>query len=135
VTPIRAPAAVRFTDVDSLGHVNNAAYLDVLIEAALAPLARAGWGVERLGAAGLAPFVAACDLEYLDAARWSDPLDVVTWIVPAPRGLDVLQHVGPAGGDAVSMRARTRWQWHALDGALADVPADLARTIDALAAA
>jgi YbgC/YbaW family acyl-CoA thioester hydrolase len=86
VTPCTTPAALRFTDLDSLGHVNNAAYLDVLTEAALAPLARAGWGVDRLGAAGLAPFVASCDVEYLDAVVWGDPLTITTWMTPLPRG-------------------------------------------------
>ena len=44
----RTAAAVRFSDVDSIGHVNNAAYLDVLMDAALGPLARAGWDAATL---------------------------------------------------------------------------------------
>lgn len=136
VTPLRTAAAVRFTDLDALGHVNNAAYMDVLVEAALAPLARAGWGVERLGARGLAPFVAACDVEYLDAVVWGNPFEVTTWMAPAPRGFEVVQHLGPAGTDAPSVRARTRWEWHALaSGESVDAPADLARALDTLAAA
>jgi acyl-CoA thioester hydrolase len=136
VTPLRTPAALRFTDLDSLGHVNNAAYLDVLMEAALAPLARAGWGVVRLGERGLTPFVTACDVEYLDAVVWGAPLEVATWMAPAARGLEVVQHLVPAGGAAPSVRARTRWEWRALaSGDSVDPPDDLARTLDELAAA
>jgi YbgC/YbaW family acyl-CoA thioester hydrolase len=136
VTPLRTAAAVRFTDLDSLGHVNNAAYMDVFVEAALGPLAHAGWGVERLGARGLAPFVAACDVEYRDAVVWGDALEITTWMAPVPRGFEVVQHLGPAGTDAASVRARTRWEWHALaSGEPMDAPAELARALDGLAAA
>lgn len=136
VASLRTPAAVRFSDVDSLGHVNNAAYLDVFMDAALGPLAAAGWGVERLGAAGLAPFVAACDVEYLEAAVWGMPLEVTTWMAPVPRGFEVVQHLGRPGVDSTLVRARTRWQWHAIDGGAAvDPPQELARALVALAAA
>ena len=136
VTPLRTAAAVRFTDLDALGHVNNAAYLDVLGEAVLTPLARAGWGVEGLGACGLAPFVAACDLEYLDPVVWGGALEVTTWMAPVPRGFEVVQHLGPAGAKTPSLRARTRWEWHALaSGDPVDAPADLSRALAALAAA
>jgi acyl-CoA thioester hydrolase len=136
VTPLRTAAALRFTDLDSLGHVNNAAYLDVFMESALTPLGHAGWGVERLGARGLAPFVAACDLEYLEAVVWGAPLEVTTWMAPAPRGFEVVQHLAAAGASDPCVRARTRWEWHALPGGAAvEAPDDLARALDALAAA
>jgi len=136
VTPRYTPAAVRFTDLDSLRHVNNAAYLDALMEAALAPLAQAGWGVERLGECGLAPFVAACDVEYLEPAVWGEPLEITSWMAPAPGGLEVVQHLGRAGASGPCVRARTRWEWHALAGGeTIEAPADLARALAALAAA
>jgi len=135
VSAQRTTAAVRFSDVDSIGHVNNAAYLDVLMDAALGPLARAGWGIARLGAAGLAPFVAACDVEYLEGAVWGESLEVTTWMVPASRGFEVVQHLGRAGAPSVLVRARTRWQWHATGGEVVDAPQDLAETLVALAAA
>jgi YbgC/YbaW family acyl-CoA thioester hydrolase len=131
----RMPAAVRFSDVDSIGHVNNAAYLDVLMDAALGPLARAGWGLDRLATAGLAPFVSACDIEYLDGAVWGDGLWVTTWMAPAERGFEVVQHLGRAEPDEVLVRARTRWQWHARGGEVVDAPRDLADALVALAAA
>ena len=136
VAPRRTAAAVRFTDLDSLGHVNNAAYLDVLMEAALTPLAHAGWGVERLGACGLAPFVAACDVEYLEPVVWGEPLEVTTWMAPAARGFAVVQHLGPGGASVPCVRARTHWEWHALAGGTAvEAPDDLVRALDGLAAA
>ena len=125
----------RFSDVDSIGHVNNAAYLDVLMDAALGPLARAGWGLDRLATAGLAPFVSACDIEYLDGAVWGDALWVTTWMAPAPRGFEVVQHLGRADADDVLVRARTRWQWHAGGGEVVEAPRDLADVLGALAAA
>jgi acyl-CoA thioester hydrolase len=131
----RTAAAVRFSDVDSIGHVNNAAYLDVLMDAALGPLARAGWGLDRLGAAGLAPFVSACDIEYLDGAVWGDALSVTTWMAPAERGFEVVQHLDRADAGDVLVRARTRWEWHAGGGEAVDAPRDLADALVALAAA
>jgi YbgC/YbaW family acyl-CoA thioester hydrolase len=136
VTSRRVPAAVRFTDLDSLGHVNNAAYLDVLSEAALAPLGALGWDVARLGAAGLAPSVAAVDIEYLAATVWGEPLEVTTWMAPAARGFDVVQHLGRAGERDAAVRARTRWEWHvAAGGGAVEPPAALARALATLAAA
>jgi acyl-CoA thioester hydrolase len=136
VTPIRTTAAVRFTDLDSLGHVNNAAYVDVLTEAALAPLAQVGWGVERLEAAGVAPFVAAVDIEYLEAALWGAPLAVTTWMAPVTRGFEVVQHLGRTAEEQPLVRARTRWEWNVIAGGGAiEPPDDLARALDALVAA
>lgn len=136
VAPRRSAAAIRFTDLDSLAHVNNAAYLDVLTEATLAPLAAAGWGIERLRSRGVAPFVTETDLEYLDAVVWGDALEVVTWMAPAPRGLTVVQHLVAPNGTAPHVRARTHWAWHAVaSGTSVEPPADLAAALSELAAA
>jgi len=132
VTPRRIAAAVRFTDLDSLAHVNNAAYLDVFSEAALAPLAQAGWSLERFRAGGIVPSVVSTDIEYLDAVVWGEALEVTTWMVPAPHGMELLQHLGAPRTDAPRVRARTRWEWHAIDGREpVAAPHDLAAALDA----
>jgi acyl-CoA thioester hydrolase len=126
-TPHRTRAAIRFTDLDSLAHVNNAAYLDVFTEAALEPAARAGWSVERFLARNVMPFVTDTDLEYLDPVVWGEALEVTTWMTPTPHGLELLQHLGAAGAHTPRVRARTRWEWRTSGGEAVPAPDDLAR--------
>src|SRR5262249_17946117 len=78
-SPIRASYPVRYPGLDSLMHVNNAAYLDLLVHALLDAFATVGFGLDALVAAGAVPLCTSGDVEYLDAARFGDRLVVATW--------------------------------------------------------
>jgi acyl-CoA thioester hydrolase len=114
--PARSDHAVRFTDLDSIAHVNNATYLDLLSEGVLAAWGALGWTVDRLRVAGLAPPIAGGDVEYLEAARHGDVLRAVTWFQTNDDGLDAFQMLTRGADPAPLVRAHTRWRWQALAG-------------------
>ncbi len=134
-TPGRAVGTVRWADLDSLGHVNNAAYLDVLTEATLAVLGDAGWPMDRLAAAGPVPHVASGDIEYLDAAVFGDELATTTWFVAAPDALCVHQQVTRVGDGRAIVRGSTTWRWTDAADAVVPLPAGLADALRPLRAA
>ena len=109
--PIRGTYPVRYTDLDSLMHVNNAAYVDLLFQAALDALGSAGWGLDALAAAGAVPLCVAGDVEYLDAARFGDGLAVTTWFTPTAETLDVHQTIARTRDERGLVRCTVRWAW------------------------
>jgi YbgC/YbaW family acyl-CoA thioester hydrolase len=109
--PARATYPVRYTDLDSLMHVNNATYLDVFFHAALDALASVGWSLDVLVAAGAVPLCVAGDVEYLDAARFGDGLAVTTWFTPETDGLGVHQELARAADGRALARCTVRWAW------------------------
>src|SRR5581483_4673871 len=100
-TTARSAHRVRVSELDSLGHVNNAVYLDVVLQAAL----------DALAASGGLPLVARVDLEHLGAARYGDTLETRTWFDAPPDGLDVHQDVVRAADGRAVARAATGWRW------------------------
>jgi len=116
--------------------VNNAVYLDLVVQAALDAIEHAGWPLARLVADGTVPVLASGDLEYREPARYGDRLETTTWFAPLADGLDVHQHVARAGDGRPVVRASTRWRWcHPLSAAAADAPAGLLAALESLLAA
>ena len=134
--PGRSTYRVRWADLDALGHMNNAAYLDVLMQATLDVLAGLGWPVERLAVDGAVPLVTGGDVEYLDEVRHNDRLETSTWFAPADHGLDVHQRaVRLADGRAV-VQATTAWRWaDAVSDVLAEPPPEVHSALRPLLAA
>jgi acyl-CoA thioesterase FadM len=92
-------------------HVNNAAYLDVLFQAALDAAASVGWGLEAMAVAGAVPLCVAGDVEYLDAARFGDRLAITTWFTPWPDVLGVHQELARESDGRALVRSTVRWAW------------------------
>ncbi len=136
VEPGRSTYRVRWAEVDSLGHMNNAAYLDLLAQGTLDVLEGLGWAVDRLAAGGAAPYIASGDIEYLDEVRHGDRLETLTWFTAATGGLDVHQvSTRLADGRAVA-QATTGWRWaDARSDEAAEAPAQLAPAVRPLLAA
>jgi YbgC/YbaW family acyl-CoA thioester hydrolase len=132
---------VRVYELDGIGHVNNAVYLDLLGQAVFDALATAGWSFDRLAERGGVPVCGGADLEYLEAARYGDALETRTWFTPAPGALDAHQTIVRAGGaPAVDpptlVRATTRWRWAATGrGAASDLPEGLLSSLAPVLAA
>jgi len=134
--PARATHQVRVYELDSLGHVNNAVYLDLVAQAALDASEDAGWPLARLVSDGTVPVLAGGDLEYREPARYGDRLDTTTWFAPLADALGVHQHVARAGDGRPVVRASTRWRWvHPLSAAAADAPEGLLAALESLLAA
>jgi acyl-CoA thioester hydrolase len=113
--PPAAPAVtthrVRASDLDGVGHVNNAVYLDLLGQAVLDAFEDAGWSLGRLVADGAAPCLASADVEYLEGALYGERLELTTWFAPADAALDAHHLIGRAAGERPLVRATTRWRW------------------------
>jgi acyl-CoA thioester hydrolase len=131
-TPARSTHRVRHAEIDTVGHVNNAAWLDILTQAVLDVLHGAGWSLERMLDAGGVPLVSGVDVEYLAGARYDERLAIDTWFTPAPGALDAHQRVLLDGGDRPLLHATTRWRWG--DGA-GELPSGLLPALRPLLAA
>jgi acyl-CoA thioester hydrolase len=125
---------VRFSDLDPLGHVNNAVYLTMLEQAAIDHASAVGFGFEELRALGGAFIARRHQIDYLSPARAGDWLRVTTWpesmagarafrvyemtrcrdcaggrVRPAD-GLFMRENVPAADGEVI-LRARTEWAY------------------------
>lgn len=136
VAPGRSTHRVRWAELDALGHMNNAAYLDVLVQGALDVLDELGWPVERLAAGRAAPYVARGDVEYLDEVRYGDRLETRTWFSAARDALHVHQDAIRRVDGRPVVRANTHWRWADVStDAPAQPPHGLAADVLALGAA
>lgn len=97
--------AVRFSDVDVYGHVNNVKYFEYLQEARIAMMARL-WGADW-GAAGRAQVVVAqIDVDYRVPILFRpEPYDAWTWVSHVGR-TSVVVESEIRDGDVVLARAR-----------------------------
>jgi len=109
--PARSVHRVRVSDLDGLAHMNNAAYLDVLVQAVFDALDDVGWSLDACIGSGAVPVLAGADVEYLESARYREQLDVATWFTPTADGLEAHQTIGRDGGARPLVRATTRWCW------------------------
>lgn len=105
--PNREPAIirqkVRFTDLDILAHMNNAAYVDLLDNA--------GWEAQseiEPGSGRLLPLH--YDIEYRESARLGQELEVQTWIEALPGG-EVERQQQVNFESRLIARAQSRWRW------------------------
>lgn len=130
-----AHVRVRHHELDALGHVNNAAYLNYLEQAGIEHSTALGYGGERLRQLGGLFIARRHEIDYLRPALAGDLLQIVTWIgeqrgaqavreyalarlatadrqnLPADRFLAP----GFALPEAILVRARTYWVWVGAD--------------------
>ncbi len=129
VAAFRAPRRVEFRDLDALGHVNNASYLDYVEEATLAAYEAGGWSFERMIQAGGFPRAVHHDVEYRQEARYGDALECVGWSL-GTEGTGLERATEIRRGDTVVTRARSRWGWRdAASGTIREIPKDLAAAL------
>ncbi len=127
---------VRVCDLDAVGHVNNAVYLDLLAQAVLDALEDAGWPLARLIDAARVPLLAGADVEYLEGALYGDRLEIATWFAPAGEVLEAHHHVRRSAAERPLVRASTRWRWaDPARGARVDTPEGLLAALAPLLAA
>lgn len=132
----RSRSRVRWSDLDALAHVNNAAYLDLLAQAVLDALEARGWPVARLAGDGAAPAIAGGDLEYLGAAVYGEDVEALTWFTSSSHGLETYQRLQRADDGRVLVQANTTWRWLASSaGEPMPLPSGLADAVSPLAAA
>ncbi|NDJ54871.1 MAG: acyl-CoA thioesterase [Chloroflexi bacterium] len=106
VRPYHMQRRVEWRDVDSAKHVNNAAYLEFLIESAVRAPGEFGWPMEQLVERGIGIYARKHHIQYKAQARLADLLDVKTWLhdvwgVRATRYYEIRQ------GDTLITRANS----------------------------
>jgi len=134
-------------EADTLGHVNNAAYLHYLEQAAIEHSAAVGFTSERYRELGGAFIVRRHEIDYLLPAAPGDILQVVTWPIElgqvrATRGYEIyrflptgaasaipadgfLHPTEPPTGDLL-VRAQTAWVWADANGRPRRMPPGMA---------
>ncbi len=99
VVMLRRP--VLWRDLDSVGHVNNAAYSDLVEDAARQAASQAGWPAGRMAAEGFDLATQHLRIEYRQQARPGDELVVSTW----------LSELAPDGRRAAPYHGHARGRW------------------------
>lgn len=94
---------VRHYEADALGHVNNAAYLHYLEQAAIEHSAAVGYPLGRYQEMGTLFIVRRHEVDYLRPASPGDVLEVITWAeeIRGPRAVrayEVYRHGQAASG-------------------------------------
>ena len=143
---------VRFHEVDALGHVNNAAYLNYLEQAAIDHAAFVGLDMHRLQELGGVFVARRHEIVFLKSTIAGDLLRVVTWL-GEPRGARVdrqylvFRELGqttdvPVGGrpstwsgaaadDELVARATTEWVFANDQGQPRRIPSEIVRIFGA----
>lgn len=103
---------VEWRDIDAMWHMNNAMYLAYIEDAAIHVCEAHGWPLERMTEAGFGILVRRHLIEYLQAAKLGDDLDVATWYSDA-RHTTAFRHytVRRASDGELLAQARTRHVW------------------------
>ncbi len=104
-SPVRSEYRVRFLDTDLMQHMNNAAYVVALDNAAWDAYVPAGMTPDAVRM-----HVLEYDIEYFESARFGEQLEVSTWLDPLPvvgQEFTRLQQI--KRGDVVLLQARSRW--------------------------
>jgi acyl-CoA thioester hydrolase len=78
VVTLRRP--VQWRDLDSVGHVNNAAYGDFVEDAARQAASQYGWPASRMAAEGFDLATQRLRIEYRQQARPGDEMVIATWV-------------------------------------------------------
>lgn len=70
---------VEWLDIDQMGHVNNAVYLNYATECSMQVLQAYGWTRERMRECGFGIYLRRLQVQYLLPAHEGDDLEVATW--------------------------------------------------------
>jgi acyl-CoA thioester hydrolase len=114
---------VRHSDVDELGHVNNAVYLAYVMEAAYEHAESAGFGLERMRGLGGVFVVRRAEIEYHRPAKAGDELLVTTTLTEmhGTRANRATTMVDAEGGKPVAT-ASTDYVWVGNNGRPTRIP-------------
>jgi len=101
---------VEWRDLDSVGHVNNAAYGDYVEDAARQAVSACGWPASRMAEAGFDLATRQLRIEYRQQARPGDELVVSTWLSElTDQGGHRHTTVARAGDGEMLAQAWARW--------------------------
>ncbi|MGZ3630667.1 MAG: hypothetical protein ACXVDN_23805, partial [Ktedonobacteraceae bacterium] len=105
--PVTTLAAVKFSEIDLMQHLNNASVVEILDNA--------GW--EALASSQISPANARFtifdyDIEYSDSPRFGEELEILNWFEPFPTpGHEFTRFQRMARGGKTMVRACSHWLW------------------------
>jgi YbgC/YbaW family acyl-CoA thioester hydrolase len=103
----RLDYTVRFSDIDSYRHMNNATYVELLDNAAWETYRQRGTTPDDATIHALE-----YDIEYKESARLGDQLEIQSWFDPSPSAGQEFSRLQLITRDGVELvRARSHWQW------------------------
>jgi acyl-CoA thioester hydrolase len=103
---------VAWSDLDSVGHVNNAVYLNYLTECGFQALAACDWPFERLKKAGIGIFIRRLYIQYLQPAFLDDDLVINAWLSNVRRASALRHYTIQRANDLAAVgRAQTYSAW------------------------
>lgn len=117
---------IRWSDLDSVGHVNNAVYLGFLEDAAVSAASENAWPPARLRERGLMLLARQYRIEYRQPALLGDNLVLTTWLSDLDRSAG-LRHftITRLSDNALLLSARLAWELADRDtGEPVPIPAD-----------
>jgi len=92
---------VAWKDIDSVHHVNNAAYLEYVEECGMQVIAAHKWPWKRMADAGFAIFLRKHQVQYLQPALLGDELELSTWAYDIKRSTATRAYAIRRAGDGV----------------------------------
>ncbi|MBP7690779.1 MAG: acyl-CoA thioesterase [Anaerolineales bacterium] len=118
---------VRYDECDPYEHVNNAAYLRYMQEAAFDASAAAGYGHARYAAMGQLWLAHTTHIEYRQPLKYGDSVAVTTWVADFARVRSRrMYELRNAATQALAASAYTDWVFvEATTGRPAPIPAEL----------
>jgi acyl-CoA thioester hydrolase len=105
---------VRHYELDALGHVNNAVYVQYMQEAAIEASSHAGFGPEWYRERGTGWVVRRLSVRYLGQATYGEEIEAATWVSQMRGPLSTREYDLTRAGDGARV-ARGRAQWVYLD--------------------
>ena len=112
VVTLRRP--VQWRDLDSVGHVNNAAYGDYIEDAARQAASLCGWPARRMAAEGFDLATRQLRIEYRQPALPDDELIISTWLVELAEE-DAVRHSTVARASDGELLAQGYARWGCVD--------------------
>ncbi len=101
---------VEWRDIDAAEHLNNAAYLNYIEDAAIHAAAHYGWPMSRSRAAGFAMVAKQHHITYLQPAMLMDELNIQTWLFDIRRTAATRHYQITRVSDGTLLaQARTLW--------------------------
>ncbi len=110
--PFKTKIRVRYHEMDSLGHVNNAIYQHYLEQAAIEHSEHCGFTLERYRELGGVYVLRRIEIEYLRPAIAGDTLEVATWLekMRGPRAIRRYE-IRRQDEDDLLVTAEATWVW------------------------
>ncbi len=105
---------VQWRDLDSVGHVNNAAYGDAIENAAREAIAGCGWPARRMAAEGFDIAARQLRIEYRHQAAPGDELVISTWLSELTED-GAVRHTTVARGSDGELLAQAWAHWGCVD--------------------